>query len=417
MRRLVCFLTCFVLTGLCQSIFQAGSPDFNGDQKSDVLGIVPNPNRFVVWTAHSDGSPHFNNGVEWLFERLNYTGYQFGVADVNGDHKADVVAITPNPNRFVVWTARSDGTAFNNGVEWLNERLNYTGYEFFLADVNGDGRADVVAIAPNPNRFVVWTAKTDGSGFNTGVESLYEHLNYAGYQFGIGDVNGDGHADVVAIASNPNRFVVWTAKNDGSSRFNNGVEWLNERLNYGGYQFGIRDVNGDRRADVVAITPNPNRFVVWTAKNDGSGFNNGVEWLDERLNYTGYQFGLADVNGDGRADLVAIAPNPDRFVVWTAKSDGSGFNNGAEWLNEGLNYTGYLFFLDRMTELPVSTSPSPNPPGEHCCTITFPCSTPDGGTTTCSVFSCSEHAPCTSSSLNALGKAMSKAAQASKQKK
>ena len=40
----------------------------------------------------------------------------------------------------------------------------------------------------------------------------------------------------------------------------------------------------------------------------------------------------SDANGDGKADIIAVQPNPDRFVVWT--STGSSFNGGQEWLKE-----------------------------------------------------------------------------------
>src|SRR5205823_1876895 len=74
----------------------------------------------------------------------------------------------------------------------------------------------------------------------------------------------------------------------------------------------------------------------------GSGFNHGVEAvLEAQLNYSAYQFLAGDVNGDGKADLVAVSSKPDRFVVWASK--GSGFDHGLEWLSESLDYSGYVF--------------------------------------------------------------------------
>ena len=108
----------------------------------------------MVWT--STGSS-FNGGQEWLKETPNYSGYRFLSADVNGDGKADIIAVQPNPDRFVVWI--STGSSFKSGQEWLKETPNYSGYWFLSADVNGDGKADVIAVQPNPDRFVVWTRR------------------------------------------------------------------------------------------------------------------------------------------------------------------------------------------------------------------------------------------------------------------
>ena len=287
------------------------------------------PNRLLATLLVT---PLFQGGEEWLNGPFNYSGYVGQMADVNGDGRADIVGISPADERAVVWT--SNGAGFNGGVEWLNGPFNYSSYVFQVADVNGDGRADVVGIDSADERVVVWAS--NGAGFNGGVEWLNGPSNYSGILLQVADVNGDGKADIVGINPALELAGVWTSNGTG---FNSIAAWLSGSSNYSGYVFQVADVNGDGRADVVGINPADERAVVWTST--GAGFNAGVEWLNGPFNYSNYVFQVVDVNGDGMADVVGFYPPDERAVVWA--SNGAGFNGGVEWLNGPSNYSGYAF--------------------------------------------------------------------------
>lgn len=137
----------------------------------------------------------FNFGFQWLNEPFNYSAYNFNVGDVSGDGKSDIIGINKNNDRFVVWT--SYGSSFSGGQEWLNEPFNYSGYDFILGDVNGDKKSDVFAVAKDDERFVVWSS--NGNSFNGGREWMNGPFNYSAYTFYLGDVNGDGMSDVIGI--------------------------------------------------------------------------------------------------------------------------------------------------------------------------------------------------------------------------
>jgi FG-GAP-like repeat len=83
--------------------------------------------------------------------------------------------VSPN-GRIVVWrnTGNPPPNAFNAGVEyWPGDGAanDYSKYLGFAADVNGDGRIDIVAVNPN-GRIVVWrnTGNPPPNAFNAGVE-------------------------------------------------------------------------------------------------------------------------------------------------------------------------------------------------------------------------------------------------------
>ena len=291
--------------------------DLTGNALTDIIAVQPNPLRIVAWINAGNA---FGAGVVWDAEIYNYGGYRFLAGDLNADGRTDLIAIQPSPLRMVAW--KNNGDAFAGGVEWHTEIYDYSGYILFAGDIDGDNRADIVAVQPNPLRIVTW--KNNGNAFEGGVEWHTETYDYSGYRFFVGDVDGDGRADVIAIQSNPLRMVIW--KNSGSG-FAGGVEWHSEAYDYSGYLLFGGDIDADKRTDIIAIQPNPLRMVTW--KNNGNGFEGGVEKHTETYDYSGYRFLIGDIDADGRADVIAIQSEPMRIVTW--KNNGTDFNGGVQW--------------------------------------------------------------------------------------
>jgi VCBS repeat protein len=305
----------------------------------DIVAVRQSGPRAVVWQASSG---QFLGGEQWLLEGYpGYGGYTFLSGDVTGDRGKDLIGIQPVPTRFVAWTHQ--GGAFGPGTTWFERRApkpDYFFYRFLVGDVNGDQRADVIAIRPTETHAVVW--KSTGSAFLPEEEWLTEPPHdYGSYEFRVGDVDGDGKDDVVAIRPRQNRFVVWRSS---GVKFHGGEQWLLEPWDYTGYTFHVADVNGDGKADVVAIRPRAARFVVWL--NTGTSFEGGREWLSEQWDYSAYEFRTEDVDGDCAADVVAILRNPLRIVTWL--SSGGRYAAGREWrLEPKHDYSGYVFPFPR----------------------------------------------------------------------
>ena len=78
--------------------------------------------------------------------------------DVNGDGRADLVAI----NDADIWVTLSTGTAFAAPTQWSAVALQGT-VGNLLGDVNGDSRADLVAI----NDTDIWVTLSTGTAFST----------------------------------------------------------------------------------------------------------------------------------------------------------------------------------------------------------------------------------------------------------
>jgi serralysin len=186
-------------------------------------------------------------------------------------------------------------------------------------DLNGDQFAEiVVGTDAGPAAEV--------RAFDHNGVQLLSFLPYAGYQGGVtvavGDVNGDGFGDIVTGAAGVGgngHVKVFAFGAQVQSFFAFGGSWT------GGIFVAVGDVNGDGFADVLTgmgVGGSP-RLKVF----DGASSNQlrdfyafppvGAPLLpgDDGIWRAGLTVGVVDVNGDGRADILAGAGFTQRPVA------------------------------------------------------------------------------------------------------
>jgi len=275
------------------------------------------------------------------------------MADVNGDGLADVVGFANDG----VDVAISNGTGFNQSSRWVDGFGYDAGgwtedkYPRVMADVNGDGLADVVGFG---DRGVI-IATSNGNSFNPPSEWVHGLSQYYGWYVWknprmMADVNGDGLVDVVGFGNDG----VDVAISNGTG-FNQPSRWV-DGFGYdaGGwtedkYPRVMADVNGDGLADVVGFG---DRGVI-IATSNGNSFNPPSEWVHGLSQYYGWYVGknprmMADVNGDGLADVVGfgndgvhVATSKGRSKLLTTITNGLGGQTQIEYkpLTDSTVYT------------------------------------------------------------------------------
>jgi hypothetical protein len=270
-----------------------------------------------------------------------YTGpVTVAVGDVNGDGVPDLVtgAALGNPD-VRVW----DGLALENGsfnaanpngsllAQFFPYALNFNvGVNVAVGDIEKDGFADLVTgpTGGNPDVRVYRGKDIATHTFNPNGASLVAQWFAYGVQFNIGanvavgDVNGDGYADVVtgATAGNP-EVRVYNGKDIATGHFNpTGASLLAQFFAFGlqfniGAFVAVGDVNGDGFGDVIvgASSGNPQVKVY-----DGKAITNGsfqpanpdAHLLDQFLASNslsanvGASVAAADFEGTGMFDIL-----------------------------------------------------------------------------------------------------------------
>ncbi len=290
----------------------------------------------------------------------NYTGpVTVAVGDVNGDGIPDLVtgAGAGNPDVRVFDGRALEGGTFspsNPGAsllaQWFAYGLNFNvGVNVAVGDVEKDGFADVVTGASQGNPHVkVYSGKDIAlHTFNPLGSSVVAQWFAYGLQFNIGafvavgDVNGDGYADVVTGASAGNPHVkVYNGKDialhtfnpDGSSVL---AQWFAFGLQFNiGATVAVGDVNHDGFGDVIVGAQRGNPQVkVYDGKAIASGalqFANpdanllGQFYAYNRLNAdVGVTVAAADFEGTGSFDILT-GPTQGPANVRAVKGTASG---------------------------------------------------------------------------------------------
>jgi len=313
----------FTLTGSVAQAPPAGNAwlvnmaDINGDKKLD---LVVTDEVGEIWTFYGNGKGKFTAGPVYPVPYWEQAPNNVILADFNGDGVLDIF----KPLEDETWDGqvilgRSDGTFQTNAAYGWN--ANAFGYNLVTADFNGDGFPDVAfswAASKGLPAFGVMLGSSHGVlGAPTYVTYLSTTCG-ASYPEWIatGDVNGDGKADIVATIYNYqntgcpiNEVAVFTGK--GTGKFNKPV-FYSTGSTAQSYDVFLEDVNGDGKPDIVisnwdgtiSILLNKGNGTFGTAKVISS-----VAALSPHLN----SLAFADFNGDGKLDIAAASYYPGNY--------------------------------------------------------------------------------------------------------
>jgi hypothetical protein len=239
--------------------------------------------------------------------------------DFDGDGKDDLVTFT-HGSLADVHVALSTGSAFAGAAKW-HDFFSLDGEVPAVGDVNGDGRDDIVTFTRN-SLGDVYVALSNGTSFGASAK-WHEFFGVAGESPGVADVNGDGRDDIVTF-THGSLADVYVALSNGSS-FGASAKW-HDAFAAGLADPRLADVNGDGRADVVQFS---REGLVHVGLSNGSSFGAPRKWHDFFAPQGEFPY-VGDYDGDGRTDIVTFTklPGADTYV---ALSSGTAFGPGPKW--------------------------------------------------------------------------------------
>ncbi|QDT53396.1 FG-GAP repeat protein [Caulifigura coniformis] len=300
--------------------------DFNGDGRID-LAHFGEPDRLTI--RYQPESGVWKDSKELRLPEIQPKAFAINSGDLNGDKRTDLVALGKSATYVIL--QKEDGTLADPVV--LRNTSPSLGLAM-IADLNGDGRDDLFTQATDDQKQPFCIRLQNGEG-KLGPELRFRLEEPRGIV--LQDMDGKPGAEILAIDSRTNRVRMFSIEQKGSTAKGAGGDEKLGRIvqyGYGGAESGdrdleIADVDGDGRPDVVVSDPDKAQVVVFLQKE---------KELDLGTSYPSFlgasQLRLSDIDGDKAAEVVVFSSKENSIGISKFEDGRLGFPKNVETTGE-----------------------------------------------------------------------------------
>jgi len=342
---------------LCDDSSCTSSTPTAGNQARVMINAAE---RVHYWFGRGErGGEIVESPIYWFVSRAVDRGVDSTcgqVFDFDGDHVPDVLVGAPGTGAtgaaYVFLGADADPSTWTRVDLAAPPGVERFGASIGTGDIDGDGRMEVVVGAPatfDGGRAVVYEPDDPGNPV-VALEARGSSVSRFGENVhGVGDVNGDGYADMAISGAEASGEVVvelWLGSPTGL-RFHyneNTVDAFTASIAGGG------DIDGDGFDDFVIGAPDRRvtlLSLLVRGSADGIGIS-GVFPLDPPTTGYGASVAFGDIAGDGRCDFVIGSPDDGNGRLYASIDNAriEPFSPGGSMAGDRLGNTVILVDLD-----------------------------------------------------------------------
>lgn len=248
------------------------------------------------------------------FDPLHPTGWDFGphaspaVGDWDGDGLAELFVVSEN----TIWVLQNTGSPTTPSyrvrshqfADWAALVATVNRPAIAVGDWSGDGRADM-ALGGDTGTVRGFVAEGDfGVGQATATAAFILETGAARTIPALGDVNGDGRSDLLVLLNDGSVRAYLHGGDNASPYSGTPVEnWLPEYVS-SGTGLAVGDIDGDGRADVLASDALGRIWEFHAQASGGYALTSRV-WAGSSTGFANdLTLAVADLNADGHLDAI-----------------------------------------------------------------------------------------------------------------
>ena len=291
--------------------------DYSGDGKPDIICSAAGVTRLFVAPDWREVAIDAENKFSFIHSET---------MDVDGDGDLDFIGARYKPG-LIAWYEQPEKPLTQRWPMQIADEKVIGIHGVLVGDVNGDGRSDLLAnsaqpLGDFPDSLVWYDIKRTANGKVSWKRNVVANGDAPGltHYLGLGDVDGDGRADVATGAKGGpqdpsgkgNYFAWWKAPKKKAGKW---TKQIIASKQPGATNIHPTDVDGDGRMDFIA----------------SRGHGHGLIWFEspswkERVINPDLEgphcLAVADMDGDGDIDAATCAKD-SKVAAWF-ENDGKG---------------------------------------------------------------------------------------------
>ncbi|MFN6090576.1 MAG: FG-GAP-like repeat-containing protein, partial [Cyclobacteriaceae bacterium] len=239
--------------------------------------------------------------------------HSVSIGDLDGDGKADLAVVNFESNTVSVF--RNTGSAGTISYAAKVDFATGSGpISVSIGDLDGDGKADLALANYISNTVSVF--RNTGSAGTISYAAKVDFATGSGsrpFSVSIGDLDGDGKADLAVANFDSNTVSVF--RNTGSVGTISYAAKVDFSTGTGPSSVSIGDLDGDGKADLAVANSSSNTVSVF--RNTGSvGTISYAAKVDFATGSGPFSVSIGDLDGDGKADLAVALEGSDTVSVF-----------------------------------------------------------------------------------------------------